>query len=217
MKLGANSVLFGGHDMETAFKHIAMSGYDGIELSAIGGMSQHLVLDQWKSVAEEIKTLSKAYGLAGLRVGYGVSSPEIIKYMEAVREPFNVNSLAQIGAIGALKDKEFLARSKKVAREGKKFLYSELKAMGVRYVPSVTNFILIELGAKSGEVAENKKQELKKIYLSLNPAQLKRDIDAKLDALYLAYRGKSKTSKVEINKKISVRFFNTDQSLVSVR
>ena len=100
------------------------------------------------------RTFSKAYGLAGLRVGYGVSNPEIIKYMETVRDPFNVNSLAQIGAIGALKDKDFLAKAKKVVREGKKFIYSELKAMGIRYVPSVTNFILIELGPKSGEVAE---------------------------------------------------------------
>ena len=100
------------------------------------------------------RTFSKAYGLAGLRVGYGVSSPEIIKYMEAVRDPFNVNSLAQIGAMGALKDKKFLSRSKKVVREGKKFIYAELKALGVRYVPSVTNFILIELGPKSGEVTE---------------------------------------------------------------
>jgi histidinol-phosphate aminotransferase len=87
-------------------------------------------------------------------VGYGISSPEIIKYMEAVREPFNVNSLAQAGAIGALKDKDFVVKAKKVVREGKKFIYSELKAIGIRYVPSVTNFILIELGPKSGEVAE---------------------------------------------------------------
>jgi len=100
------------------------------------------------------RTFSKAYGLAGLRVGYGVSNPNIIKYMETVRDPFNVNSLAQAGAIGALKDKEFLARSKRAVREGKRFLYSELKAMGVRYVPSVTNFILIEIGPKSGEAAE---------------------------------------------------------------
>ena len=100
------------------------------------------------------RTFSKAYGLAGLRVGYGVSSPQIIKYMEAVREPFNVNSLAQAGAVAALKDKEFLARSKKAVREGKKYLYSELKSMGVRYVPSVTNFILMELGAIAGEAAE---------------------------------------------------------------
>lgn len=100
------------------------------------------------------RTFSKAYGLAGLRVGFGVSNTEIIKYMETVRDPFNVNSLAQIGAIGALKDKKFLSKSKKTVREGKKFLYSELKAMGVRYVPSVTNFILIELGPKSCEIAE---------------------------------------------------------------
>lgn len=100
------------------------------------------------------RTFSKSYGLAGLRVGYGVSSPEIIRYMEAVREPFNVNSLGQIGAIAALKDKEFLAKSKKVVREGKKFLYAEFKAMGMRYVPSVTNFILTELGPRSGEITE---------------------------------------------------------------
>ena len=70
---------------------------------------------------------------------------------------------------------------------------------------------------ESKEVSENKKQELKKIYLSLNPAQLKRDIDGKLDALYLAYQEKNKTLKVDINKKISVRFFNAHQDLISVR
>lgn len=100
------------------------------------------------------RTFSKAYGLAGLRVGYGISNSQIIRYMETIREPFNVNSLAQVAAMGALKDKDFLARSKRVVREGRKFLYSELKTMGVRYVPSVTNFLLIELGPKSGEIAE---------------------------------------------------------------
>jgi len=63
MKTGANSVLFGGYDMETAFKHIAMAGYDGIEVSAIDGMSQHLVLDRWQELAPEIKRLSQQYGL----------------------------------------------------------------------------------------------------------------------------------------------------------
>lgn len=64
MKLGANSVLFGGYDMEAAFKYTAMAGYDGIELSAIGGMSEHLVLDRWQEIAPEIKRLSAEYGLA---------------------------------------------------------------------------------------------------------------------------------------------------------
>lgn len=63
MKLGANSVLFGGYDMETAFKHLAMAGYDGIELSAIDGMSQHLVLAHWRDLVGEIKQLSQTYGL----------------------------------------------------------------------------------------------------------------------------------------------------------
>ena len=63
MKLGANSVLFGGHSMETAFKYLAMAGYDGIEISAIDGMSEHLVLDRWQEIAPEIKRLSKEYGL----------------------------------------------------------------------------------------------------------------------------------------------------------
>ena len=63
MKLGANSVLFGGYDMEAAFKHLALSGYDGIELSAIDGMSEHLVLDRWQELAPEIKRLSQETGL----------------------------------------------------------------------------------------------------------------------------------------------------------
>jgi sugar phosphate isomerase/epimerase len=63
MKLGANSVLFGGYDMETAFKYIQMAGYDGIEISAINGMSEHLVLDNWQAIAPEIKRLAQAYNL----------------------------------------------------------------------------------------------------------------------------------------------------------
>ena len=57
MKLGVNSVLFGGHDLETAFKYAQVCGYDGIELSAIDGMSEHLVLDRWRALAPQIKQL----------------------------------------------------------------------------------------------------------------------------------------------------------------
>ncbi len=63
MKLGANTVLFGGYDMETAFKHLAMAGYDGVEVSAIDGMSEHLVIDRWQEIAPEVKRLGKEYGL----------------------------------------------------------------------------------------------------------------------------------------------------------
>jgi sugar phosphate isomerase/epimerase len=63
MKLGANSVLLGGFDLRTAFETIASAGYDGIEVSAIDGMSEHLVLDRWQTIAPEIKSLSKEFGL----------------------------------------------------------------------------------------------------------------------------------------------------------
>jgi sugar phosphate isomerase/epimerase len=63
MKLGANSVLFGGYDMKTAFEQIACAGYDGIEMSAIDGMSQHLVLDRWREIAPEVKQLASEYNL----------------------------------------------------------------------------------------------------------------------------------------------------------
>ncbi len=100
------------------------------------------------------RSFSKSYGLAGLRLGYAVSSPGIIKYMESVREPFNVNSLAQAAGIGALKDKGFLSKVKKAVWDGKKYLYSEFKDLGLRYVPSVTNFILFEAGSRAGEISD---------------------------------------------------------------
>jgi len=62
LKLGANSVLFGGYDMETAFKHIAMAGYEGIELSAIDGMSRHLILTHWGELADDIKRFASSTG-----------------------------------------------------------------------------------------------------------------------------------------------------------
>jgi sugar phosphate isomerase/epimerase len=68
MKLGANSVLFGGYDMETAFKYLAMAGYDGVELSAIDSMSEHLVLSRWRELVSTIKQLARTYGLELLAI-----------------------------------------------------------------------------------------------------------------------------------------------------
>ena len=68
MKLGANSVLFGGYDLETAFAHLALAGYDGIELSAIDGMSEHLVLERWRELVPEIRRLSQQYNLELLAI-----------------------------------------------------------------------------------------------------------------------------------------------------
>ena len=98
-----------------------------------------------------MRTFSKAYGLAGLRIGYAVGKPEFISYMERVRQPFNVNMLAQAGAIAALDDKKFLAKTRKVTLEGKKFLYEALAELGLPYVSSVANFILVDV-AKDGMI-----------------------------------------------------------------
>lgn len=100
------------------------------------------------------RTFSKSHGLAGLRIGYAISRPDIIKYMDSVREPFNVNSMAQIAAVAALKDRGFLSKTKKVTERGRKFLYSEFKKMGLRYIPSVTNFVLFEVGKEADEVCK---------------------------------------------------------------
>lgn len=87
MKLGANSVLFGGHDMETAFKYIALAGYDGIEISAIDGMSQHLVLDRWQEIAPEVKRLAQSYNLALLAMEQPSRDPvKMEKAMQAAAE-----------------------------------------------------------------------------------------------------------------------------------
>jgi len=93
-----------------------------------------------------LKTFSKAYGLAGLRVGYALGRADLISYMQVIRQPFNVNSLAQAAALAALDDKAFLKKTKEVILEGKNYIYDALNKMGLSYVPSVTNFILIDVG-----------------------------------------------------------------------
>jgi histidinol-phosphate aminotransferase len=93
-----------------------------------------------------MKTFSKAYGLAGLRIGYAIAQPELVSYMERVRQPFNVNSLAQAAAEAALDDTKFLRKSRRVILEGKEYLYASLQRMGIAYVATVANFILIDTG-----------------------------------------------------------------------
>ena len=97
-----------------------------------------------------LKTFSKAYGLAGLRIGYALSNPEFIMSMEKVRQPFNVNLLAQTGAFAALDDKKFLVKSRKLILEGKNYLYDALSRLGIAYVQSVANFILVDVGRDAG-------------------------------------------------------------------
>jgi len=92
-----------------------------------------------------LRTFSKIYGLAGLRIGYGIAKASIITEMNKVRQPFNVNSLAQKSALAALKDEKHLLRAKRINERGKKYLYKELKTMKINYVPTEANFIYIML------------------------------------------------------------------------
>ena len=93
-----------------------------------------------------MRTFSKAYGLAGLRIGYGISNEELIDYMNRVRQPFNVNLIAQEAALAALDDQEHVKRTVNLTKEGLEYLYRELEAMGLDYVPTYTNFLLVKVG-----------------------------------------------------------------------
>ncbi len=91
------------------------------------------------------RTFSKAYGLAGLRIGYAVAQKEIIEILERVRQPFNVNRLAQVAAIEALKDQKFVEFSVKENEKGKEFLYEEFEKRGIHFVPTYGNFIMFKV------------------------------------------------------------------------
>ncbi len=99
-----------------------------------------------------LRTFSKIYGLAGLRIGYGVAREETIEAMEHVREPFNVNYLAQVSAVSALDDEEHLQRTRETIWEGKRYLYEKLSEMGIFYIPSEANFIFIDVKRDGREV-----------------------------------------------------------------
>jgi histidinol-phosphate aminotransferase len=92
-----------------------------------------------------LRTFSKLYGLAGLRVGYGFAAPELVDYMNRVRQPFNVNSLAQAAATAALDDEAFVSKTLRLVRDGLDYLYGELETMGMEYVATQTNFFLIKV------------------------------------------------------------------------
>ena len=92
------------------------------------------------------RTLSKAFGLAGLRVGFGIAQPTITDLLNRIRQPFNVNSMAQAGAIAALNDTAFLAKSAQLNTDGYRQLTLAFEALGLTYVPSFGNFVLVKVG-----------------------------------------------------------------------
>jgi histidinol-phosphate aminotransferase len=99
-----------------------------------------------------LRTFSKIYALAGLRVGYGVGSERLMGYLHRVRAPFNVNNVAQAAALASLGDADQVARSLSVNREGKAYLYREFARLGLRAAPTEANFIFVDVGRDSREV-----------------------------------------------------------------
>ena len=93
-----------------------------------------------------LRTFSKIYGLAGLRIGFGVADPVLIEVMNRVRQPFNVSSLAQVAVLAALDDTEHVERTRRCNREGMAYLRTQCERLGLECVPSWANFVLVGVG-----------------------------------------------------------------------
>lgn len=99
-----------------------------------------------------LRTFSKAYGLAGLRIGYAISNKDVISCINRVRGPFNTNAAAQVAAIAALGDQNFIKNSIENNNEGKKYLYSAFADMGLEYIPTHANFLMVKTNIPSNKV-----------------------------------------------------------------
>ncbi|HOW59866.1 MAG TPA: histidinol-phosphate transaminase [Candidatus Omnitrophota bacterium] len=102
-----------------------------------------------------LRTFSKAYGLAGLRIGYCLASKEMVAYLHKIRQPFNVNSIAQAAATAALDDEFFRWRTKWLVLRGKKFFYRRFKKLGLEYLPTQANFILVNVRGDGQEIFQD--------------------------------------------------------------
>jgi len=105
-----------------------------------------------KTPVVALRTFSKAYGLAGLRVGYGFMRQEIASYIHRVRQPFNVNTLAQVAAKAALDDDVFYDDTLRMTRDGMAWLFDEIEALGCHCYSSQTNFFLVDVGLACDKV-----------------------------------------------------------------
>jgi len=99
-----------------------------------------------------LRTFSKASSLAGLRVGYGVADGDAVALMNRIRQPFNVNSLGQAAALAALEDENHIVECVRMNEAGKAYLYDEFRTLGVKYVPSRANFILVDVGRNAADI-----------------------------------------------------------------
>jgi len=109
------------------------------------------LLDKYDNIII-LRTFSKIYGLAGLRIGYAISNEDTIGYINRVRGPFNVNAAAQLAAVAALEDQDFLMKSLENNNKGKQYLYKAFDEMGLDYIPTYTNFIMVNVKTDSKQL-----------------------------------------------------------------
>ena len=105
-----------------------------------------------------LRTFSKIYGLAGLRIGYSYSSEEIAGYINRAREPFNVNSLAQAAALAALDDDDFVRRSREVNNAGRKQFVEAFEKLGLEYFSDGANFVMVKVADAPQKFVEMQKR-----------------------------------------------------------
>jgi histidinol-phosphate aminotransferase len=108
-------------------------------------------LKQGRKVAS-LRTFSKAASLAGLRVGYGVADPDCVSLLNRIRQPFNVNSVAQAAALAAMEDNSHVVECLRMIEAGRAFLSDEFTGMKLKFAPSRANFILVDVGRSASEV-----------------------------------------------------------------
>lgn len=101
-----------------------------------------------------MRTFSKAYGLAGLRIGFGLGPVEVMDILHRVRQPFNTSILAQAAGTAALADEEFFRKTMEVTWQGLKDFYACFERLGLTYVPSQANFVLVQIGPRASAVAD---------------------------------------------------------------
>ena len=106
-----------------------------------------------------LRTFSKIYGLAGLRIGYGIAQSQLISCLNKIKGPFNTNALAQAAALAALDDEDHLKRSLANNQEGLTYLYGELSKMGIEHLPTQANFFLVKIGENARAIYEALLQE----------------------------------------------------------
>jgi histidinol-phosphate aminotransferase len=122
-----------------------------VEFVNMPGFQDSLALRKKYTNLVVLRTFSKIYGLAGLRLGYGLARPDVVEYIDRVRAPFNVNLVAQAAGVAALGDLEHRERSRALVREERPFLAAGLASVGATVVPSQGNFILADFPGRPGK------------------------------------------------------------------